>query len=317
MSATVLLSPEKLYWAVLAVEPGVLERGDAPGSQVVRHTRTLDELFSGFIPVEPETVKTAYAVIDATRVLAVAAPREALSVACDGATVVVQPAGVPAGIMREGVALPEGVEAGLNLLWGDLEAAPVVRARRRTMLTAAAVIVAAAGLALVGLERRTASLREATAAEWRAVDKTLASAYRRPTREAGMAALDAELSRLVRTRAPRAAASGDAADALQRLLAAWPREGTDQKDGKASAKVRTDTLSATADVVTLTVAVERREQVERLSAALRTIPGWKLPQPQFAAAQSGAGGGSGGTLNLRLAADASAKGQGSPLEGGR
>ena len=314
MSATVLLSPEKLYWAVLAVEPGVLERGGGaiPGSQVTRHTRDLDELMAEFLPVGIETVKPAYAWIDRKHVLGVAAPRELLLAACERETIAALPAAVPAGILPEGLAVPEGITAGLNHLWGDLDPAPVVKTRRLATLTAAAAIVAAAGLGIVGLERRTAALRDAAAAESREVDATLAAAYRKPTREAGIVAMDTELSRLTRTRAPRASAPRDAADALQQLLKAWPRTG--EKESKETAKIRTEVLSATADVLTLTVVVEERGDAERLSASLREMMGWKLPQPQFTAAQGGsavgrggsAGGGGGGTLSIRLVSDAAA-----------
>ncbi|MFT3684282.1 MAG: hypothetical protein QM783_05040 [Phycisphaerales bacterium] len=306
MSATVTIPSSSLYWAVLTLPPGAISA--ARGTQVVRHTRDLDELFEAFVPVAFETVKPAYVVLDKVRVLAVAMDRTALTAACGAETTVVIPASAPGGLMTDA---PSEVLGRLNLLWGDLEARPVVKARMRATLTAAAVIVAIAGLAMVGLERRTAALQTAADAEDAATGKALTEMYRKPTREAGLTALDQELSRLTRTRggAARPSAPTDAADALQRLLAAWPRStptAAGGAGGASAAKLRTESVSATADVITLSVAVEQREQAETLSAALRGIPGWQLPQPLFAAAPQGSGS-SGGTLSFRLAAAPAAK----------
>lgn len=302
-----------LYWAVLT--PAAMPRGARTGVQIVKGAEDLDELFAEYLPVGIDTVKAAYTPLDGTggRVLAAAAPRERLAAAAGADITVVSPAAVPDAVI--GSAGPTGAElaAGLNFLWGDLEAKPVLKAKRRAATIAAGVIVLAMAATVVGLERRAAELLSAAAVHRERASGLLTELYHKPTAEAGLAALDQDLSRLTRTRAPRLGAGTDAADALQTLLSAWPRPS---RPAGYTHKLRTETLTATPDNLTLVVALEDRSQVAPLSDSLRSMPGWKLTQPTFTAAPptpaspsaagSGAGavaGAGGGTLNLRLALD--------------
>jgi hypothetical protein len=292
----------ELYWGVLA--PSSLPRGSQPGDQVVEATDELDELFAELLPVEIGVVKTAYAPIDATRILAVAVQRDRLVGVVGDGTTVVMPGSVPSAVLTG----PHSADlcASLNLLWGDLEAKPVVRAKRRAAATALAVILFVTVVAVIGLERRTSALRSAADQHQIQAAGALKDLYHKPTTEASLAALDLDLSRLVRTRAPRTGLSSDASDALQALLTAWPR-GNERKTNK----LRTESLTATPDTLTLTVALDDRVAATPLSDSLRTIPGWKLFQPQFTAAAGGGNGApssstasSGGMLSLRLSVDA-------------
>lgn len=307
----------ELYWAVLTPPPPAMARTARAGEQIVSRTEGLDELLAEYLPVGIDTVKAAYAALDAAdgkgvRVLAAAVARDRLAAggAAGAGVTVVTPDAVPDGVVGEaGGVEPEQLITGLNFLWGDLEPAPVVGARRRATTVAAAVVIVVAAAAVVGLERRAASLR-AGAAEHRAqASGVLAELYRKPTVEAGRVALDQELSRVARTRAPRpnAVNAGDAADSLQSLLMAWPRS-----EGAAPThRLRTESLTATPDNLSLVVALEDRSQVGPLSEALRGIAGWKLGPPAFTAAPMAGGSGAGtekvggGTLNVRLTVDPS------------
>lgn len=319
MSHTTKTIPaDRLYWAVLDLPPGL-----PAGTQILKHTEELDQALVEFLSVPIETVKTAYMALDDARVLAVALPREQLAELTGGDTMVVAPEALPQHLQDVSTA---GVpSSGLNLLWGDLEAKPVVAAKRHAVLTAAAVIILLTAVALLGLERRTAALQAATVGERSTAAATLNELYHKSSVEAGTAALDQELSRLVRTRAHSAAPPADAADALQLVLTAWPRPadaGTKEADRRPP-RLRTESLTVTPGNLNLTVAIESREQAAPLSEALSGIAGWKLFQPQFVAspnqagaiAGAGADKSGGGMLSLHLAFDAAAHKE-RPPEGG-
>lgn len=298
----------ELYWAVLT--PAAMPRGAGmrPGVQVLSRTGELDEMFAEFLPLSIDAVKTAYTPIDSSRVLAAAVARDRLTTSVEPSDTAATPAGIPAGLL-DGQGSTDLVR-GLNFLWGDLEPRPVLRAKRRATTTAAAVIVLLTAATLVGLERRTFGLRARTAEHRQQASGLLANLYHKPTSDAGLTALDQELSRLTRTRAPRSMATADAADALQALLIAWPRP---QPNADSAHKLRTESLTATADNLALTVALEDRAEASPLSDALRRVAGWKLTQPTFTAnatppsSTAGTGDGdhrkAGGMLSLRLAAD--------------
>ncbi|HYD00521.1 MAG TPA: hypothetical protein VEB22_04785 [Phycisphaerales bacterium] len=287
-SSTITLAADGLYWAVLDHEHAYSVAGTAPH----RAAPILDERFAEFIPVPLETVKTAYLTVDAQRTLAVAAVREHLAAVTGADTVAARPASPPAALAAD-AAITAAAEK-LNLLWGDLEPRPVTRAKRSAALTAAAVIAAVAGLWVVAVERRAAALMSATADHRQRLAAALREAYpKAATTGAARAALEQDLARLTRTRAARPPTQRDAADAVESLLNAWPRSGND-----GVLKLRTESLTATPESLTLSVAVEDRAGATVLSEALGGAAGWRLAQPQFSAA-----GGNAGTLSLRLAAE--------------
>ena len=290
------IPPDELYWAVLNHEQ--VGRAAHTGSKPLRDAPMLDELFAEAVPVPFETVKPAYVTLDASRVLAVAAPRDRLAAAANA--IAARPTNAPAHLAGDSEIarlIPH-----LNLLWGDLEPRPVTAAKRRAAATAAATLLLVASIALLGIERRTAALRS-SANEHRALTQAaLKDLYpKAATPDAAASSLDQELARLTRTRTARTTVDRDAADALESLLAAWPRTA----DTTGAPKLRTESLTATPESLTLTVALDDRAGVTPLSDSLRAIAGWRLTQPQFTAggSQAQATSPNAGTLSLRLAAE--------------
>jgi hypothetical protein len=297
------ITPEELYWAILTHEQvGAAAR---PGTPPHRDVPVLDELFAEFIPIPFETVKAAYITIDNQRVLAVAATRDRLASVTTPETVAARPAGLPASLADEKAVAPLATH--LNFLTGDLEPRPVTAAKRRAATTAAAAIVLLAAVALIGIERRTSALHTAAAEHRSLTHAALQTLYpKAPSTDNALATLDQDLGRLTRTRAGRSTTQADAADAVESLLNAWPRN-TRAADAP---KLRTESLTATPESLTLTVALDDRAGATPLSDSLRTIAGWRLFQPTFTAvppsSNPSASTSSAGTLSLRLNAETTA-----------
>lgn len=302
-AATRTIPSDQVYWAVLNVEqPGAsTQPGKAPSCDAA----VLNELFAEYVPVEFESVKPVYTTIDRTRVLAAAVSRERLTALIAPGDIVAIPETPPPALVSE---LDAALLAGrLNFLWGDLEPQPVRQAKRRAAVAAAAAILLLTVAALIGVERRTSSLR-ASAAQHRALAQSSLKGLfpSAATPEAARTQLDQDLGRLTRTRAARPAPQRDAADAVASLLSAWPR-GTAPSEAP---RIRTESLTATPESLTLVVAMEDRTTTAVLSDSLRSITGWRLFQPQFTASASSGGSSTAkpdaGMLSLRLAAESSA-----------
>ncbi|MDP1661043.1 MAG: hypothetical protein Q8L55_03930 [Phycisphaerales bacterium] len=294
---------DQVYWAVLTLEhAGAAAR---PGSAPACDNALLDELFAEFMPVALESVKPAYITIDRTRVLAAAVSRERLAALVAPGDIVAVPEAPPSALAGDGDAA--ALVHRLNFLWGDLEPQPVTIAKRRAAGAAAAAILLLTVAAVIGVERRAASLR-ASAAEHRALAQSSLKGLfpSAATPEAARTLLDQDLGRLTRTRAARPALQRDAADAVASLLTAWPRGAAPSE----APKLRTESLTATPESLTLVVAMEDRAATAALSDSLRSIAGWRLFQPQFTASASPGGAATAkpdaGTLSLRLAAESAA-----------
>lgn len=305
MSHTPCIIPgDQVYWAVLAVEQtaAAAKAGGTPSCD----SAVLDELFAEFVPVPFEGVKAVYATIDRQRVLAAAVSRERLTELVGAETIIVTPDSVPSALAADDHIA--SLACRLNFLWGDLEPRPVTSAKWRATAFAAAAIVLLGAVAVIGVERRASSMRAAASTHRASMLATLKDLYpRSASAEAGRATLDLDLGRLTRTRAARASVQRDAADAVESLLSVWPRAAA----AADAPKLRTESLAATLESLTLAVALEDRGGVAALSDSLRTMPGWRLFQPQFTATTGMNGGGgsaNAGMLSLRLAADANGSG---------
>lgn len=299
-----IIPGDQVYWAVLAIEQtaAAATAGGTPSCD----SAVLDEQFAEFVPVPFESVKPVYATIDRQRMLAAAVSREQLAERAGPDVIVATPDAVPDALAEdERIASLVGR---LNFLWGDLEPRPVTTAKWRATVSAAAAIVLLGAVAVIGVERRASSLRAAASSHRASVLATLKELYPRSTSaEAGRATLDQDLGRLTRTRAARATVQRDAADAVESILAVWPRTAM----AADAPKLRTESLTATPESLTLAVALEDRRGAGTLSDSLRTMAGWKLFQPQFTAtstANGGNGTGNAGMLSLRLAADSNGSG---------
>lgn len=301
MTSTRTIPSEQVYWAVLTLEhAGAAAR---PGSAPSCDSALLDELFAEYVPVTFESVKPAYITIDRKRVLAAAISRERLAAMIEPDDVVAAPAAPPPMLAGDGSVAP--LVHRLNFLWGDLEPRPVTAANRKAAVAAASAIILLTVAVVIGVERRAAALRSSEAMHRATTLATMKYLYPSAgTPEAARTAMEQDLRRLTRTRAARPALDADAADAVAALLEAWPR-GSGPADGP---RLRTESLTATPESLSLTVALEDRASAATLSDSLRAIAGWRLFQPQFTA-----GGRTGsadkpdaGVLSLRLAVDAAA-----------
>ncbi|MDP1662702.1 MAG: hypothetical protein Q8L55_12380 [Phycisphaerales bacterium] len=290
---------DQVYWAVLTLE----QAGAQPGGTPSCDTAVLDELFAEYVPVAFERVKPVYTTIDRTRILAAAVSRERLATLVGPGDTVAVPDAPPSAFAGAADVAP--LVYRLNFLWGDLEPRPVTVAKWRAAGIAAAAILLLTIAAAVGVERRAADLRVSAAEHRTLAQSALKGLYPSASSpDTARTLLDQDLDRLTRTRAARPTLQRDAADAVASLLAAWPRGATPSE----APKLRTESLTATPESLTLVVAMEDRAATATISDSLRSITGWRLFQPQFTAgtSQGGAAAPNAGTLNLRLVADASA-----------
>lgn len=252
------LPPERLYWGVL--DPSSLPRGSAG------RRRGLGYLFESVLPVPIETLHAVYLVLDDGRVLACGMDRGALA-EHEGA-LILGPESIPAC-----VGATECVEAAaINLLLGEFEPRAVHMARRGTVLLIACTVLGCGLAVLAGQVRR--------ASRWQQIARTAAETttalYNQilpPSKSAlpPAARLTAELRSLDRTRSGTPAADGprEITPTLATLLASWP----------ADLHARTDSLTAAAGSITLTVRLPEQADAERLERELRPPPGWRMGQP--------------------------------------
>lgn len=252
----VVWPPERFYWGVLNVQglPRNADRG---------------YLLEPLLPVPTESVHAVYAPAGEGRVLACAAPREALE-ELDPTALSLAPESLP-----DAVGDVEVDPARLNLLVGPYQPRQVRRLRAIWHISVAAILAAGAGLAILGLHER-ARVHERAATD---VQEALNALYDQvlPGRLAGSMQnpallLSTELERLRRTRTEAAPTqiAGDAALVLADLLAHWPGE----------LMLRTESLTVAADEVTLTGLVDSAEKVEPLRSALGELDAWRLALPR-------------------------------------
>jgi len=250
----VRLPPERFYWAVLDV-------GALSGRK-----RGLGFLFESVLPVPVESVHAVYLPLGEGRVLACGMDRPLIS-EWEGA-LVLGPAALPEFVRTPGA--PDA--AVINLLVGEFEPRAVRRARRRVTLLACAALLACALAVGWGQSRR--------AAHWREISELLAQAtagvYEQvlPASTGSVppaARLTAELRALDRTRgdAPSSQGPREIAPTLAAMLATWPTD----------LPASTESLSAAAGALTLTVRLPDEASAERLERELKPPPGWRVSQP--------------------------------------
>lgn len=255
--------PDRFYWGVL--DTSGLPRG-----------ADRSYLLEPLLPLPVESVHTVYASAGDGRVLACAAPREALDEVD------------PSALSLAPELLPEAVgdlqvdPARLNLLVGPYQPRPVRRLRAVWRASATVIIALCAGLAALGLHRR-AQVYERAAVDAQVALSTLYDQVL-PTRLANSSQdpallLSTELERLRRTRSDAAPAqsTGDAAIILADLLARWPGE----------VMLRTESLTVAPAEITLTILVDAAEHVEPVRTALAGLEGWRLALPRTESTNQG------------------------------
>ncbi len=248
----VRLPPERLYWAVL----------DAPAAR--DRLTALGYLFESVLPVPVERVHAVYLPLSDGRFLACGMDREQLAAHDDGA-LVLGPETMPQFL--DGAVDPVTI----NLLVGASEPGAIRRARRRvTFMACAAILVCALAVGWGQLRR---------ASRWHEISESFAQAtagvYDRvlPASTGSVppaARLIAELRTLDRTRTDAPAGSPrEIAPTLAAVLASWPP----------GLPASTESLTAAAGAITLTVRLPDESSAERLERELKPPPGWRVSQP--------------------------------------
>ena len=260
-----------LVWPAYRFYWGVLDTSGLP-REARRERRGVGGrayLLEPLLPVPAESVHAVYAPVGDGRVLACAAPVEAIE-SLDDDTLSLVPADLP-DVVGEVEVDPRR----LNLLVGAYEPRRVRQLRDVWRASAVAVVAACACLAAVGLLKR-AEIHEQAAADAAAALRALYDDVL-PARLAGSSQnpallLSAEVERLRRTRsdAAPAHAAGDAAPVLAELLERWPTE----------VMLRTESLTVTGNEVTLTGLVDSADQVEPVRTALARVGGWRVSLPR-------------------------------------
>ncbi|HKX46842.1 MAG TPA: hypothetical protein VJP77_09070, partial [Planctomycetota bacterium] len=139
--------PERFYWAVL----------DASSLPTRRPSHEqLAFLLEPLVPQPLEEIHAVFVPLGGRRHLACAASREALHEALASGAVSLGPAGAPPF-----ADVPGDVVERIELLTGPFEPVPVRAGRRRLVVEALALGVAAVALALVAVERRVARWQDA------------------------------------------------------------------------------------------------------------------------------------------------------------
>ena len=261
---------ERFYWAVL----------DASSLPTRRPSHEqLAFLLEPLVPQPLEDIHAVFVPLGGRRHLACAAGREELQEALAAGVVSLGPAGAPPFLE-----VPGDLVERIELLTDQFEPVPVKAGRRRMVVEALALGLAAVALALVAVERRVARWQDAE----QVVRDGLAGVYEAALGPAATASalplplqLEAELRRLRRTRGGAGMPAGgdqqarDAARDAERVLAAWP----------ADALVRVESLQVSGGTATVRGRADEPETVEELAGALAAVPGWSLDQPSLRSEQ--------------------------------
>ncbi|MFG0317811.1 MAG: hypothetical protein ACF8XB_11095 [Planctomycetota bacterium JB042] len=267
---------EEFYFAVL--DATGLPRGGRP------RRVALDALFEASLPIPVDDVKAIYRPLEGERVLACAIDREALVERTRE-----RPDVVSFGPAEWPDFLEPLVEAGddardLNLLVDDVEPEAIRAHRRRQVNGAVGAGLLAAGLVVVGIERRIAELdrrrAEADAVVSASLDRAFGPAAPGVQDAQRRAALVGELRRL--KGAERIANAGGDADGeapgavevLVRLLSAWPP----------GLEVHVEALNVTGDALTVRALCPDPETADAFARALDDVAGlsgWRRDPPRF------------------------------------
>jgi hypothetical protein len=269
-----VISPERLYWSVLDPKP--------LGRTAIARTEC-GYLFEDALPLPIESVHASYRWLPDGRVVACGIERAVLEAMDRAGALTLVPASVPEPVLEAiGTNAVASCDArDLNLLTGPFEPAPVRAARRRLLLTAAAIAVAFAAVTGWGVVRRGDALDRATErVEERRVE-ILTAAYAGDRTESALPPeyrLVGELRQLTSTRSSTLPPIFDAGPGVAAMVAAWPQE-IDARCDAIGVSERTASIRGTA---------KDSAVMSRLEEAYRGISGWSMPaSPQFSSGSSG------------------------------
>ncbi len=248
--------PERFYWSVLEA-PGFKQAGPLP----IGLRPALDE----DVPGEPEDMHAVCYPMGDGR-LAVCAIAKADLAGIDADALSLTPARVPPFL--DGAVSPDP----FNLLVGDMEPAPIRRARLRRHAVRAAIALLCGSLVTAGLLRRTAHWDSIAASAAQAGDMVVTAVDPAGTAQ-GLALELARLRRATET-VSRARPTFDAALALADLLKAWP-VGVPSKP---------QSVTVSGAGATISVAVEG--DAAPFLKALAPPPGWTLEEPRLSAVEN-------------------------------
>ncbi len=263
----VRLEPNRFYW-------GELETTNVGGSGTRGRHRTnqLGFLLESVLPVPIESVHAVFLPLAEGRVLGCAMDREQLA-RRSASAISLGPSAIPefAGIGNSAGQVDSTANS-INLLVREFEPASVRRARSQWRAQAAVLLALCAFLIAIGLERRTRAAHADARASLAAVEDVYeqnlgpSESWNQPP----AALLLSELRRLRQATAARAEVEEpqDASSALADVLARWPEE----------LEMRTDSIQARHDRITLAARLPDSASAERLERALGDIVGWRTGQ---------------------------------------
>ena len=279
------LPADRFFWAVLDAEGLAAQRGGQISNR-------LGFLFENALPVPIEDVHAVYQPIPGDQqrhVLACGVLKDELrEVVANAQTelLTMTPASLPE-FAKDLSVEPQA----LSLLTDDFQPRSVRRLKRQLLFRTVGVIAVMAVLIIIGLERRTASLRgqvdDAQSRRANLIASTLRDNLGHPPPTANPQPIDlrfvSELRTLRQTRqVPTTGDDGnnghsqDATTSLAALLHAWPRD----------LNVLAESLSITPSAMTLRGQAPQHADVQALADALGSLAGWRLEQPQVTASGS-------------------------------
>lgn len=255
---------------------GVLQESASPGDRTFgkRRRERLGYLFETLLPMSIENVHAVYVNAQSGGrrvVLACGMDRELVQRNVSSGVVALCPSEIPAELDVVGVS-----PSRLNLLVGEFEPMRIRRERLRLRYLGAALAVMCVFVAMAGLERRTGKAKELEAAALQSMDNIYASVLgehggAQPDSLRLLAALR-EL-RISRQTLPNQSIEPDAADSLQRLLQAWPKEE--------SLRIQVESITVTGESLVVRALAPDHASAQKLESGLAAGAGFVLQPPQI------------------------------------
>lgn len=259
---------ERYYWKLVQQEDlGAVRPRD-------RH-RTLGYLLEHVAPEPLDAMHWAAVRTASGAWLVCAAPTEALRAVSDQ-VLTLTPESAP-----DHFGIDASAAEGLNLLTGEFEPTVVRKQRSRVAYLAAGILLALGVTAAIGLERRTAAARQATAEARRAV-ASIYDTVLGPTSVPNSNRhhlLVGELRKLERTRtgAREQVPIAEAPAVLTSVLSAWPVESN----------MRVESLAIGPDGVRVTAVFPNNEAAGGFEQHWRQHPGWAMRSPRLTSQREG------------------------------
>lgn len=276
VSATVVASErgqrlpwERFYWAILdtSATPHLARNLRSAAARA-----TLDDRFEPEIPQPLDQVATSYADGDGTTVLACGLELEQLNqeLLAHPGLLSLTPDGLPPELQSR---FPNFEPDQLNILIATHEPQPLRFLRSKTRRTLLAIAAAMLALATLGTLRRASDNQQQLASLSSSMNEAVAEVTgSNRDLEVSLRMLEQDRDRLASTRTMQAVRGLplDASRALAAVLSAWPND----------LEVKTQTIAASSQGVTVAAEVDDQSAAEVLSQSLASVPGWTLQSPR-------------------------------------